>query len=202
MEVDIARCQWRIEDPVAKRLWRKLCTVKSSIIDVWQGSKHASGLWMSEKTHFLEILKYNKQVEGWYSTIMEEITFNLWRNQTHKYLKTPNIFYKFQFLNNISPCISPHTLSLHSFLRFSYELYFYQLLFFLRWLLYLQTFCFLCNVFHNTHQTRCYHLFIILNCCWKCQFDTDVKIEIYNHHDGNNNLFLKKFIFVKKSRCY
>ena len=107
MEVDIARCQWRIQDPVAKRLWRKLCTVKSSIIDVWQGSKHASGLWMSEKTHFLEILKYNKQVEGWYSTIMEEITFNLWRNQTHKYLKTPNIFYKFQFLDNISPCIFP-----------------------------------------------------------------------------------------------
>ena len=28
--------------------------------------KYASGLWMSEKTYFLEILKYNKQVEGWY----------------------------------------------------------------------------------------------------------------------------------------
>ena len=26
--------------------------------------KYASGLWMSEKTYFLEILKYNKQVEG------------------------------------------------------------------------------------------------------------------------------------------
>ena len=26
--------------------------------------KYASGLWMSEKTYFLEILKHNKQVEG------------------------------------------------------------------------------------------------------------------------------------------
>ena len=26
--------------------------------------KYASGLWMFEKTYFLEILKYNKQVEG------------------------------------------------------------------------------------------------------------------------------------------
>ena len=46
------------------KLLRKYCTVKSFIIDTSQGSKYASGLWMSEKTHFLEILKYNKQVEG------------------------------------------------------------------------------------------------------------------------------------------
>ena len=36
------------------------------------------------------------------------------------------------------------------------------------------------------------------DCCWKCQFDTDVKIENYNHHDGEQ--FLQnfyKFIFTK-----
>ena len=48
------------------KLSAKKFTAKSFIIDIWQGSKYASGLWMSEKTHFLEILKYNKQVEGWY----------------------------------------------------------------------------------------------------------------------------------------
>ena len=37
-------------------------------------------------------------------------------------------------------------------------------------------------------------------CCWKCQFDTDVKIENYNHHDGEQLLFLKKvYFFLKKS---
>ena len=135
--------------------------LKSSNIDIWQGSKYASGLKMSEKIHFLEILKYNKQVEGWYSTNMAEITFNLWRNQTHKYLKTPTIFYKFQFLDNIYPV---HFLPTPYLYIPSYVFHtncFYQLLFFLRWLIYLQTFCFLCNVFHNTHQARCYHFFII-----------------------------------------
>ena len=34
-----------------------------------------------------------------------------------------------------------------------------------------------------------------LRVCWKCQFDTDVKIENYNHHDREQLLFLKK---VKK----
>ena len=47
------------------------------------------------------------------------------------------------------------------------------------------------NVFHNIHQVRCYHFFIVES-CWKCQFDTDVKIENYNHHDGEQLLFLKK----------
>ena len=28
--------------------------------------------------------------------------------------------------------------------------------------------------------------------CWKCEFDTDVKIENYNHHDGEQLLFYKK----------
>ena len=38
------------------------------------------------------------------------------------------------------------------------------------------------------------------DCCWKCQFDTDVKIENYNHHDGEQLLFLKKvYFFLKKS---
>ena len=44
----------------------KKCTAKSFIIDIWQGSKYASGLWLPEKKHILEILKYHKQVEGWY----------------------------------------------------------------------------------------------------------------------------------------
>ena len=42
------------------KLLRKQYTVKSFIIDILQGYKYASGLWMSKKTHFLEILKYNK----------------------------------------------------------------------------------------------------------------------------------------------
>ena len=44
-------------------LWKQY-TVKSFFIDIRQGSKYASELWMSEKTNFTEILKYNKQVEG------------------------------------------------------------------------------------------------------------------------------------------
>ena len=28
--------------------------------------------------------------------------------------------------------------------------------------------------------------------CWKCEFDIDVKIENYNHHDGEQLLFYKK----------
>ena len=28
--------------------------------------------------------------------------------------------------------------------------------------------------------------------CWKCEFDTDVKTENYNHHDGEQLLFYKK----------
>ena len=35
-------------------------------------------------------------------------------------------------------------------------------------------------------------------CCWKCQFDTDVKIENYAHHDGEQLLFIKKVYFKKK----
>ena len=27
------------------------------------------------------------------------------------------------------------------------------------------------------------------DCCWKCQFDTDVKTENYNHHDGEQLFF-------------
>ena len=46
------------------KLLRKQYTVKSFIIDILQGCKYASGLWMSEKTHFLEILEHNKQVES------------------------------------------------------------------------------------------------------------------------------------------
>ena len=46
------------------KLLQKEYTVKSFIIDIVQGYKYASGLWISKKTHFLEILKYNKQVEG------------------------------------------------------------------------------------------------------------------------------------------
>ena len=30
--------------------------------------------------------------------------------------------------------------------------------------------------------------------CWKCEFDTDVKIENCNHHDGEQLFFLKKYI--------
>ena len=45
------------------KLLRKKYTVKSFIIDISQGSKCASGFWMSEKTHFLKILKYNEQVD-------------------------------------------------------------------------------------------------------------------------------------------
>ena len=28
--------------------------------------------------------------------------------------------------------------------------------------------------------------------CWKCEFDTGIKIENYNHHDGEQLLFCKK----------
>ena len=28
--------------------------------------------------------------------------------------------------------------------------------------------------------------------CWKCEFDADVKIEKYDHHDGDQLLFYKK----------
>ena len=38
-----------------------------------------------------------------------------------------------------------------------------------------------------------------LRFCWKCQFDTDVKIENYNHHDEEQLLFFKKDFFKKKS---
>ena len=38
-----------------------------------------------------------------------------------------------------------------------------------------------------------------LRVCWKCQFDTDVKTENYNHHDGEQLLFWKK---VKKKSTY
>ena len=42
------------------------------------------------------------------------------------------------------------------------------------------------------------------DCCWKCQFGTDVKIENYNHHDEEQLLFLKKvyfYFFKKKITC-
>ena len=35
-------------------------------------------------------------------------------------------------------------------------------------------------------------------CCWKCQFDTDVKIENYNQHDGEQLRFLKKVCLILK----
>ena len=45
---------------------KKFTAAESFIIDIWRGSKYASGLWMPEKKHFLEILKHHKEVEGWY----------------------------------------------------------------------------------------------------------------------------------------
>ena len=70
MEVDIASemsvAYSRTCQKSMAKLLRKNNTVKSFIIDIWQSSKYASVLWMSEKTHFLKALKYNKQVEGWY----------------------------------------------------------------------------------------------------------------------------------------
>ena len=40
---------------MVKLLWKQYM-VKSFIIDIWQGSKYDSELWMSKKTHFLETL--------------------------------------------------------------------------------------------------------------------------------------------------
>ena len=55
-------CQMSVaySGPCQKSMEKLLKTVKSFIIDILQGSKYTSGLWMSEKTHFPEILKYNK----------------------------------------------------------------------------------------------------------------------------------------------
>ena len=101
------------------KLLRKKCTIKSFIIDIWQGSKYTSGLWMSEKIHFLEILKHNKT--SWslifvLLTNMEEIKFNFWRKQIYKYLKSLTIFDKFQHLGTFSSCIILKT----SAIRFTY----------------------------------------------------------------------------------
>ena len=38
------------------------------------------------------------------------------------------------------------------------------------------------------------------NCCWKCQFDTDVKTENYNHHDGEQWHFFKKVHIKTQSK--
>ena len=35
----------------------------------------------------------------------------------------------------------------------------------------------------STDQVRSYHSFIV-EICWKCEFDKDVKIENYYNHDG------------------
>ena len=35
--------------------------------------------------------------------------------------------------------------------------------------------------------------------CWKCEFDINVKIENYNHHDGEQLLFYKKVLI--KTQC-
>ena len=51
--------------------------------------------------------------------------------------------------------------------------------------------CINVNVFHNTHQEILSFLHR-WDCCWKSQFDTDVKTGNYNHHDGQQLLFLKK----------
>ena len=47
------------------------------------------------------------------------------------------------------------------------------------------------NVFHNTHQVRCY-----------IEKIENVKIENYNHHDGEQLLFLKNFKNNKKKSTY
>ena len=36
--------------------------------------------------------------------------------------------------------------------------------------------------------------------CWKCEFDTDVKIENYNHHDGEQLLSYKKVHIKTQSK--
>ena len=36
--------------------------------------------------------------------------------------------------------------------------------------------------------------------CWKCEFDIDVKIENYNHHDGEQLLFYKKVHIKTQSK--
>ena len=133
MEVDIARS------------FGKGTPVKSFIIDIWQGSKYASELWMSEKKHFFEILKYSKQVEGWY------LYYLMWKKlrPISEENKLRNIWkHKPFFINSNSSIIfpgafSPHTLSLYSFLRFSYELLLPVALFLQVINFTCQTFCFL-----------------------------------------------------------
>ena len=42
------------------------------------------------------------------------------------------------------------------------------------------------------------------NCCWNCEFDTDVKIENYYHHDRKHLGFYKKSTHQsteQKERC-
>ena len=36
--------------------------------------------------------------------------------------------------------------------------------------------------------------------CWKCEFDIDVKIENYYHHDENNYSFIKKYISKHRAK--
>ena len=36
--------------------------------------------------------------------------------------------------------------------------------------------------------------------CWKCEFDTDVKIENYDHHDGEQLIFYKKLHIKTQSK--
>ena len=35
----------------------------------------------------------------------------------------------------------------------------------------------------------------------KCEFDTDVKLENYSHHDGEQLLFIKKYISIEGCSC-
>ena len=52
----------------------------------------------------------------------------------------------------------------------------------------------------TTHRVFCYDKEVMLSfshrwdCCWKCEFDIDIKIENYNHHDREQLFFIKKYI--------
>ena len=58
------------------------------------------------------------------------------------------------------------------------------------------------NVFHKTHQVRCYHSFIVEIVVESVNLTQNVKIENYNHHDGEQLLFLKNFKNNKKKSTY
>ena len=48
-------------------------------------------------------------------------------------------------------------------------------------------------------QTRCLSFLHRWDYCWKCEFDTDVKIEKYYHHDGKQLGFYKT-VHIKRHR--